>query len=54
MRHSNPLSFEKYSNVIWDNRLDFKNGGMNVSLLKVRLDKENETKETVKAYIKDY
>jgi len=52
MQYSNPLSFEKYSNLIWDKELDFVNGGMNVFMLRLRLDKINETKETIKAYLK--
>jgi len=51
MQYSNPLSFEKYSNLIWDKELDFVNGGMNVFMLRLRLDKINETKETIKAYL---
>ena len=54
MNYSNPLSFEKYSNVIWDKNLDFVNGGLNVYMLKAWLDKVNEPKETVKAYIAEY
>lgn len=54
MQYSNPMSFEKYSNLIWDKELDFINGGMNVYLLKVRLDLKNKSKERVKAYIAEY
>jgi len=35
MQTSNPLSFERFSNLIWDKELDFVNGGMNVNMLKL-------------------
>lgn len=50
MRHSNPLSFEKLSNIGWDTRMDFSNGGLNVNLLKLNSMKVNKAKEIVKAY----
>ena len=54
MAYANPMSFEKYSNIMWDTQMGFKNGGMNVNLLKYQPGKKNKPKETVKAYIAEY
>lgn len=51
MMFSNPLCFERLSNNQWDKQLDFVNGGLNVFMLKLRLDKVNHTWETINAYI---
>jgi 23S rRNA G2445 N2-methylase RlmL len=50
MRHSNPMSFEKLSNVSWDHQLDFTNGGLNVDMLKFNSKKINRAKEIIKIY----
>lgn len=51
MRHSNPMSFEKLSNIGWDHQMDFYNGGLNVNLLKLNSSKVHKNREIIKSYL---
>jgi hypothetical protein len=48
--YGHKLSFQKFSNCGWHNRLFFSNGGLNVYLHQLDMSSISETKQTVQVY----
>lgn len=48
--YGHELSFEKFSNCGWDNKLHFNNGGLAVNLLQMDYSKLSKVRHTLSAY----